>query len=230
MTGFAALKRRYNTARKIRKLRKLRTRVSAAGHTLKHFDEYRCIFIHIPKCAGVSVSRSLFDNHGPGHYSSVTMRRVFGDPTYNRYFTFTVVRNPWDRLASAYHFLKAGGFNEADRRWAGENLSDYADFNTFVRRWVNAKNIRGWVHFIPQANYLKNAEGHMDVDYIGHFESLQNDFNSIASRLDINRPLRTFNRGRTNLPRFQSLYNEETQAIVADVYAEDILTFGYHFE
>ncbi len=78
------------------------------------------------------------------------LRKVPGDDTYNQYFSFTFIRNPWDRLASACHFLKAGGFNEADRRRAGEHLSDHDDFRSFVRNWITSDNVRSWVHFIPQ--------------------------------------------------------------------------------
>jgi hypothetical protein len=27
------------------------------GHTCRPFDEHHCIFVHIPKCAGIAVSR-----------------------------------------------------------------------------------------------------------------------------------------------------------------------------
>jgi spore maturation protein CgeB len=42
-------------------------KIDTEGRSLKSFDEQKCIFVHITKCAGVSVSKSLFGNLGGGH-------------------------------------------------------------------------------------------------------------------------------------------------------------------
>ena len=36
-------------------------------NSLRGFDEYQCIFVHIPKAAGVSLSNNLFGDLGGGH-------------------------------------------------------------------------------------------------------------------------------------------------------------------
>ena len=230
MMTLPGLKQRYLAGKKIRQLRKLRHTASEAGYTLEHFDTHRCVFIHIPKCAGVSVSQSLFGNPGAGHYPVRTLRKVLGEDTYNRYFSFTFVRNPWDRLASAYYFLKAGGFNEADRRWAEIHLARYTNFRDFVRNWVTPDSVQSWVHFIPQSDYLVDDDGRIDVDFVGRFESLQADYRKVCVQLGINRPLQTLNRGTAETKAFQSLYDEETRNIVSRVYKNDMTTFGYRFD
>ncbi|MFP4354891.1 MAG: sulfotransferase family 2 domain-containing protein [Phycisphaerae bacterium] len=78
-------------------------------YTFYPFDKYRCIFVHIPKAAGVSVCQTLFGNLAGGHDTIEKYQKVFSWSDYKRYFKFTFVRNPWDRLASAYRFLRKGG-------------------------------------------------------------------------------------------------------------------------
>src|SRR5258706_16293188 len=78
------------------------------------FDEHRCIFVHIPKCAGNSVTKSLsqFGGFDCGHTNLKRFQIMFGPEEFNRYFKFAFVRNPYDRLFSAFLFMKKGGTNE----------------------------------------------------------------------------------------------------------------------
>ena len=95
--------------------------------------EHQAIFVHIPKTAGTSLLAGLgappaFDTHAP----SRTYRHV--DPAfYARAFKFTVVRNPWDRFASAFHFMKHGTTWSLQQDWARAHIGDQS-FGEFARR------------------------------------------------------------------------------------------------
>ena len=64
----------------------------------------KIIFIHIPKCAGKSVEKALFNrevyNSSANHATVDTFVERHGEDIWNEYTTFAVVRNPWDRLVS----------------------------------------------------------------------------------------------------------------------------------
>lgn len=229
MSWIARAIQRRDERKALRKLRSLRNRTSAAGYTLKSFDDHQCIFIHIPKCAGVSIAQSLFSNHGAGHYTCHQFREVFGDSTYADYLTFAFVRNPWDRLASAYHFLRQGGFNDIDRRWASKHIGHYTDFGDFVRNWVTPAHVQSWVHFKPQCDFICDLEGELDIDFIGRFENLEQDFQILCDKLGIERTLRTLNQSRQKHPDFRTLYDDRTRHIVSRVYARDIELLNYSF-
>ena len=72
--------------------------------------KYKCIFIHIPKCAGTTVEH-YFEELGSRRYYDVqplpVLRReglAKAINLYPHYFTFTFVRNPYARFISFYFF------------------------------------------------------------------------------------------------------------------------------
>src|SRR5690606_39458213 len=87
--------------------------------------KHKCIFIHIPKCAGSSIRDFYFDTPNldwrtPNYellYGWCPKRRIhlqhatakqlletelITENDWNDYFKFTFVRNPWDRAYSSY--------------------------------------------------------------------------------------------------------------------------------
>lgn len=207
-----------------------RIRTANNGYSLKPFDETRSIFVHIPKCAGVSVCKALYGNLAGGHTTLDDYLTIFEPRCIERYFKFSVVRNPWDRLVSAYHFLRNGGFSEANSRWFDDELGVYKDFDDFVRNWVTPENIWKYHHFIPQYHYILDKHRKIQVDFLACFENLRDDFATISSH---------FSEGpRPLLPKantaqrsgYLGYYTEETAAIVARAYATDIDLLGYNFD
>jgi hypothetical protein len=212
---------------KYKRLRSVLNPSEKGNFSLKPYDEYRCIFIHITKTAGTSVAKGLF-NYLPYHYTGIDYRVIYGRKTFSRYFKFAFVRNPWDRLYSAYRYLKSGGWNQEDERWYRENLSNFDDFNDFVQHWLNLKNIQSHIHFRPQHHFICDNKDRILVNYLAYFETLENDFNTIAQHLNIDSTLRHHNASPSN--SYIKVYNDASKKIVADVYAKDITLFGYSFE
>jgi hypothetical protein len=219
------IKNKYNHLRNLRILRKSKDNHT---HPLKSFDDLECIFIHIPKCAGVSINKSLFGNLGGGHLTLKDYRFIFGKKKFDGYFKFTIVRNPWDRVVSAFHFLKKGGMNYADKEWADNNLSNYKDFDTFIKKWLNKENIFKYHHFRPQYHYICLKKNKIGVDFVGYIENINSDFEYISNKINIGTKLRQTNQSpRENYVKY---YSEETKDIVANVYKDDIKLLGYDFD
>jgi len=191
-----------------------------------HADARGCIFIHIPKTGGTSVAVALFgtdSRHVPiAEYIQANPRKA------RRYFKFTIVRNPYDRLVSSFHFLKQGGLHQWDRRWAEENLTEYPDFRTFVREWLTVENAASWAHFVPQYQFVTDSRGTVCMDFIGRYESLAADFAQVAARLGKDVSLPWENQGRHE--HYATYYDDETRRLVASVYAKDLELFGYGFD
>ncbi len=198
--------------------------------SFKPFLDNECIFVHIPKAAGVSVGYSLFRRHTGNHTSISEYQMAFSQEEYNRFFKFAFVRNPWDRLLSAYLFLKAGGRNVGDKKWADEYLSSYSSFTEFILDWVTEENVLLGMHFKPQYLFVTNPGNlKIQVDFIGKFETLQTDYQIIRDKLGLGDDLKFENKTEEKSGDYRSYYTKETQEIVARVYKEDIALFDYGF-
>jgi hypothetical protein len=212
------------------KFQNLRKGINDEGYTLQPFDEHECIFIHIPKCAGQSVRASLFENLLPGHINVYTYQMVFDKDEFDRYFKFTIVRNPWDRLVSAYVFLKNGGAHEKDKKWSENHLSKYQNFKVFVEEGLHRKDILAYPHFRPQVKFLLGQQGKMQIDFIGHLENIQEDFSYITEKIGLNRDLFHINKTKSKRRDYRSYYTGELIEIVAKIYKSDIDAFNYDFD
>ncbi len=70
------------------------------------------IFVHIPRCGGTSIRSALaapehfktaIPTAAKSHDTAAQAREIIGQDAWDRAWTFTVVRNPWDRLISLYY-------------------------------------------------------------------------------------------------------------------------------
>lgn len=193
------------------------------------FLESKCLFVHIPKTGGLSVNNALFGRNTGGHLTMDKYQMIFDQFELKNLFKFTIVRNPWDRLFSAYSYLKDGGTTDHDKVWSHRNLSKFRDFEEFVLNWVNTKNVISWIHFVPQYRFIMTPITHkFQVDFIGKFESLDDDFQTVCKQIGRSEiKLPHLNQSNTN--DYRSQYNQKMRDVVAKVYIRDIQFFGYAF-
>jgi hypothetical protein len=196
-------------------MQKKRELATDADYSFKPFDDYKCIFVHIPKCAGISVCKSLFGNLGGGHLSIRKYQIVFSRSEFSKYFKYTFVRNPWDRIVSAYYFLKEGGQAESDRKWAEKNLYAYSNFDRFVKEGLHRRNIQSWSHFIPQYKFICNSKGKPLIDFVGYYENLEKDYLHIQKKIGVHSSLLRYNKTRSRKDDYRKYYTDETKEIVA---------------
>ena len=180
------------------------------------------IFIHINKTAGTSIGKAI----GLPVKDHLTAREVIarvGRERWDSAFTFTLVRNPWDKVVSHYEYRRK------------KNKTGIASRNILFSDWVELtygdnkdtfyyNNPRS---FQPQVDWLKDDEGKISMDFIGKFESINEDFTHIRKAIGIDIKLPHLN--ASNRRDFQSYYNDKTRDIVARWFREDIEVFGYRF-
>lgn len=209
-------------------LKRLSRKIKGESFIRHYFDENECIFVHIPKVAGSSVKGCLFPNqHGPGH--RLAMDYYLENPKkFKKYFVFCFVRNPYDRLVSAYHYLMGGGKGPADVRFRDKHLLEYKDFSDFLRNGLAKPDVAGWWHFRPQYLYVINFEGELIVDYIGRFENIDHDFSEIVKKLGVKAELPHSNKSDRN--SYEKYFDKELQEIAYNFYKEDFEMLGYSKE
>lgn len=189
---------------------------------------HRFISLHIPKTGGTSINKSLkgvFGKHckWTGH---VKLDSIVGHKHQDRcgdYFKFAFVRNPWDRFLSCYFYFKNYGIREGHDVSTGKIVNQFSDFEDFA---CSFKDVR---HLI-KSSHLKSQTGWIDdrVDFIGRFESLQQDFNAVCDKIGIG-PTKLSHKNKSEHKPYYEYYNSNTQSIVGEIYKEDIKFLGYKF-
>lgn len=182
----------------------------------------KAIFIHVPKAAGTSITRLA----GVG--------RTFGHKPFSYYekwcpegmsmpMTFSVVRNPYDRYLSAFRYLKTGGGNGMDARWARAHIPQDMDAATFALSHLHKPDIQSWIHFRPQVYFLHNREGEIGVSHVLKFETLTTDWPLFASRHKLPTQLPHENSSKGDKAHLEP----EARAAIQNIYANDFAELGY---
>ena len=195
------------------------------------FQNYKCIFVHIPKSGGQSVSQSVFGMRFTTHMTLRNLSLVFSEQEFRSYFKFAFVRNPWDRLYSAFSYLQGGGgTGDINRDWAKSKWAGIDDFETFVTECLPEINLeRSFAHLSPQYKFVRLRGLKPAVDFLGRYESLADDFEIVRKRLGINSPLIHIN-ASARVRDYRSVYTDKMIEIVARKYRTDIEVFQYDFD
>lgn len=199
------------------------------NNLLKAFDKHEVLFIHIPKTAGISVRESLFQTNGFGkHVKAMTYKYYYGSKTFNTYFKFAIVRNPWARTLSAYHFLRKGGINNQDKSWSDDILTKYTNFEDFVMNGLHTPEILNWVHFLPQHTWICDHKNRNLMDFTGRLESIQQEYDIIRQKTGLGQPLIHKNKG-ADISAYREHYTQAMRDKVAEIYKTDMELFKYRF-
>ena len=192
------------------------------------------IFFHIPKCAGTSIKHSLGIRENVvsvNHDRSLTWRwgvyfRFRWDQLddFDAVYSFTVVRNPWDRAVSAWQGKFRHRFPTLAAYLSHPFLADETllalDDEAFARQAAYE-----W-HSMPQVDYLQNGRG-IAVRDIFRYENLENDWQIIQEKTAVQATLTHMNQSAKQ--DYRSYYDALTYDLVVDRYGKDIDSFGYSF-
>lgn len=195
------------------------------------FKESRSIFVHTPKTAGTSIGQAIY-GRWVGHVP-LSRFAAFDRRRFSKFFKFAFVRNPWDRLLSAFAHLKGYGEPTAavEQRWAERYLGETETFEQFVLK-LRQEKFRAVIvndaHFRSQLDWIcLPASRRIAVDYLGRFDTLATDFGEIAERLNVSNELLKLN--QTKRPPYRDAYSKEMRSIVEQIFREDISRLGYDF-
>lgn len=181
-------------------------------------DQYKCIFIEVPKTGSTSIRHLLGQPQKPHLNICQIKQDLAGGGQFESYFKFGFVRNPWDRAVSLYE------------RNEGLQLKKLMSFEEFIE-WLKFSSAT-CLHPLPhryQLDWFVDQNGDMIMDFIGRFERLQTDWNSISTRIGLLQELPHLNKNSAR-PHYSKYFNEKTRQIIADRFCVDINYFGYKFE
>lgn len=183
------------------------------------FDNHKCIFIHVPKTAGKAINESLFGHETSYHKPITYFIDHWSKPIIWWYFKFAFVRNPYDRLISTFAYYKGGGESERDATNSEELLGNLFDVNDFVDLFLGKhKGTFFETHLRPQHSFLVDEEKQIRMNFIGKFESLEEDYKKVAKKLRITQPLK-----RTNVSHKK--FDLDLNLVLTDTSREKIFKF-----
>jgi len=207
----------------------------------------RYIFVHIPKTGGTAMAlaleaRALADDILIGDTPKARRRRgrLKGVETRGRLwkhsslaeidgliapdeiaalFSFTMVRNPWDRMVSYYSWLRGQRFDHPAVRRA--QALAFAGF-------VAAPETQAVWAALPARAYLTDAGGVERSCLAIRLEQWRADAVPLWDHLGFSLELKQVNASARGCD-YRDYYGQATARIVARISAEDIARFGYRF-
>jgi hypothetical protein len=175
------------------------------------------LFVHVPKTAGTSMEQVLFPHTG-GH-ETVRDFQVNGST-----FKFAFVRNPWDRIVSAFfcrHLVHLRGDFPI-------NIDGFNRYIQYSKKYFPGEFLAWGVnkdHFRPMTYYLLDEDDNIGMNYIGRFETLNADWENVCDRLGEQITLPHYRKSKHE--DYRLCYTAENWNYIGELYRQDIELFGY---
>jgi hypothetical protein len=208
---------------------------------LSHSKKF--IFVHVYKVAGISIRQvlqpyhdmtakdfpwymnlkfkigdryQLFSDWAINHIRAREIKKYLPVNEFNEYFKFCFVRNPWDWQVSLYHFML-----QYKKHPQHKLIANMKTFDEYIE-WRIEND------FELQKDFIYDENDNILMDFVGRFESLQEDFNEICLRLEIPTVELPYANKSSHKP-FREYYNAHTIRLVREAFREDIELLNYDF-
>jgi hypothetical protein len=207
----------------------------------------RYIFVHIPKTGGTALALALEGRARPDdillgdtpkaqrrrhrlkgvqaagrlwkHSTLADIDGLVSPEDIVQSYCFTLVRNPWDRAVSYYHWLRGQRFDHP-----AVDLARGLAFSDFLNHPQTRASLTAW----PYGRYMRDAAGLERCAAYIRLENIDEDAAPLWSHLGFRLDLDRVNRSDRD-PDYRGYYSPEDAALVASLCAEDIARFGYSF-
>lgn len=207
----------------------------------------RFVFVHIPKTGGTALTLALESRAKPDDiligdtpkararkrrlaalnpagrlWKHSTLADVAGiaPDDLDGWCVLTLVRNPWDRALSYYHWLRGQGFDHP-----AVGLAKALDFSTFLNHPTTCAAFANW----PVAAYTTDRAGIDRVTLAARLECLDQDLIPLWSHLGFSLTIPRANESAR--PRdWRPAYSDADAALIERLSAVDISRFGYNFD
>lgn len=206
------------------------------------------IFVHIPKTGGTAMAlaleaRAMKDDILIGDTPKARQRRrrlprltpagrlwkhstladiegVVARDDFDRYVIFSLVRNPWDRIVSYYHWLRVQSF-----RHPAVTLAQATDFSGFVNARATCAALRAGSY----DSYVRDGAGRLRNPVWLRLERLEDDLDRIVQHLGFRPQVPRANASARDRD-WRRYYSDADAALIGTLCAADVAAHGYAFD
>jgi len=186
-------------------------------------------FIHIPKTGGSSIEKIFDLQHknnlfqprftnqfegcyfAPQHFTHALIDHF--KPEGKNYFSFTIVRNPYNRIVSEYFYINKNFENKLIMDFSESDFNDWLD-TSLMKFDID--------HKLPQSSFLD-----IPVDMILKLENLKEDFEKLNERLGTSYKLIHDNKSSINKEDIVNSLSKDTKLKIYKIFKEDFKKFNY---
>lgn len=193
--------------------------------------DLKCIFVHIPRCAGSYVEKVVDGrdwwsvNRAEKHLSAAEAKTRYSDE-WDKYFKFSFVRNPWALEVSWYFWKNKKRTGVTFEKFINDSelnstakISSNMNNKRFAKLWSDHGSCYNWV----------TCDGRVELDFVGKVENMKQDIARVCEHLNI--PLaHKHRRNKTKHRHYSHYYSEKSKQVVKERYAKDLDYFGYKYE
>jgi len=134
-------------------------------------------------------------------------------------FCFTLVRNPWDRMVSYYHWLRGQRFDHP-----AVALAKALEFSAFLNHPQTRASLQAW----PYGRYMRDASGVEHCAAFIRLEHFEQDAAPLWAHLGFELTLEKVNVSDRQSD-YRRYFTDSDANLLVDLCAEDIARFGYSF-
>ncbi len=211
--------------------------------------KHKCIFIHIPKCAGSSVEKafSLYNPTNTANYEAVigwcyknkllmqhaTPQQLLdynliSTKQWNSYYKFVIYRNSWDKALSDYMYLNQTSnlLGRFDSYLEGKK-EYYHKLNL-----INCGNpLYEGSHLLKQVDYFVLNNEYINYDLSFDFKNISEGFEKVILdlKLDSNFFKEYVNESQYKIRHYSLFFNLRREKMIREKYNEDIDFFKFKF-
>lgn len=204
-------------------------------------DSKKFIFISNPKTGGTSLHLALYrygnlfskyqENIHYKRLKKYLLDRVVGNiytkhtpawrvkkylsTKWRKYFTFGVVRNPYNRAYSYYRFIQKCENHELYQQVKNQTFKEYV-FSLKSHRWIDYQ----YYYFCENKKLI--------IDYVVKMESLQQEIDAVKQRLGVIEDIEIPHTNSTEKKSdYLSYYSREMIDEINRIFHDDFEIFGY---
>lgn len=159
---------------------------------------------------------------------------LYSEEEFNDLYKIVIVRNPYDRIVSAWKYL----FRETKGFYDLEYVKMKHSFSYFLKKLPTFFGARykqiyhqGYIglHCAPVWQDITDNNGKVLVDKIIKLENLKEEMDIINSNFGVNIDFSIQKNKSNRKGHYQKYFNKKTRKMVEDIFRDDINNLGYKF-